>query len=107
MAQSKQESRPAAGGTAAAKSRERAELSEQLVDIISPDLVFRFLPIDGNIRSAAVAPAKDHDTVTLLGHLAGQQLDAADVAPSSRRESPPGPVMPEYLIVHVNTAHFC
>src|SRR5262245_10056166 len=102
MAQSKQESRPAARGTAADKSRERAELSEQLVDISSPDLVFRVLPIDDDVRSAAVAPVKDHDTVTLLGHLAGQQLDTADVAPYSRRERHPGTVIAEYLIVHVN-----
>src|SRR5215510_14914012 len=107
MAQSKQKSRPAPGGTAADKSRERAELSEQLVNIISPDLVFRVLPVDDNIRSTAVAPVKDHDTVALIGHLAGQQLDAADVAPTARRERHPGTVVTEYLIVHVNTAHFC
>src|SRR5262245_30040857 len=104
MAQSKQESRPAAGGTAADKSRERAEMSEQLVNIISPDFVFRVLPVDDNIRSTAVAPVKDHDTVTLLGHLAGQQLDAADVAPSARRERHPRTVVAKDLIVHINTA---
>src|SRR5262245_18466909 len=107
MTQSKQESRPATGGTAADKGGERTELSEQLVNIISPDLVFRVLPIDDDVRSAAVAPVENHDTVALLGHLAGQQLDAADVAPAAERERHPGTVVAEYLIVHVNTAHFC
>src|SRR5262245_51361055 len=107
MTQSKQESRSAAGGTPTDKSGERTELSEQLVNIIGPDLVFRVLPIDDDIRSATVAPVKDHDTVALFGHPAGQQLDAADVSPAAGRERHPRTVVAEYLIVHANIAHFC
>ena len=55
------------------------------MNIIGPNLIFRILAVDNDIGSAAVAPVEDHDAVAGLGHFAGEQLDAADIAPAAGR----------------------
>jgi hypothetical protein len=64
-------------------------LPEQLVNIISPDLVFRILSIDDDVGSTAVAPVEDYDAVAGFRHFAGEQLDAADIAPAAGRQRHP------------------
>jgi hypothetical protein len=84
MPQSKQKGGPAAGRAAAHENRQSAELPQQLVHIVGPDLIFRILAIDYDLGSAAIAPVEDYDAVTGLSYFAGQQLDTADIAPPAR-----------------------
>ena len=63
------------------------------MNIISPDLVFRILAIDDDVGSATVAPVEDYDAVRGLRHFAGEQLDAADIAPAAGRQRHPRAVI--------------
>ena len=60
-------------------------MSEQLVNIVGPNFIFRILAVDDDVGSAAVAPVEDHDAVAGLCHFPSEQLDAADIAPAAGR----------------------
>ena len=74
------------------------------MDIVGPDLVFRILAIDDDVRSAAVPPVEDDDAMAGLGHFAGEQFDAADIAPAAGRKRHPRAVIAEHFIIDVDTA---
>jgi hypothetical protein len=76
------------------------------VHIIRPDLVFRFIAVDDNVGSAAITPVKDHHAVTVSGHATGNEFNAADITPASRRKRDPGAGVTEDFVVDIDAAYF-
>ena len=85
MTQGEKQRGPATGRAAADDGGKGAQLPEQLVNVVGPDLIFRINAIDDDIGRTAVAPVEDDDAVAALGHAGSEQLDAADIAPAAGR----------------------
>jgi hypothetical protein len=107
MAQGKEQRSAAARRAAADDCRKGAELAEQFMNVVGPDLVLRLVAIDDYVGGAAVAPVEDDHAVAKLGELAGLVLYAAEIAASARRQGDPWPGGAENLIVNINAANFC
>jgi hypothetical protein len=89
MTQGEKQRGPATGGAAADDGGKSAQLSEQLVNVVGPDLIFRIVAVNHDIGRAAIAPIKNDDAVAALGHAGNDQLDATDIAPAAGRQRDP------------------
>src|SRR5439155_880962 len=56
---------------------------------------------------AAIAPVKDHDSVTRIGHSLRERLHAPKVTPAAGGKRHPGAVIAEHFVVDIDTAHIC
>jgi hypothetical protein len=80
MTQGEEERQPAARGAAADVDRQGIELGEQGVQVIGPDLILRFVPLDDDIGGAAVAAIMQQNTVPRPRDLLGEGQDAGKIA---------------------------
>ncbi len=105
MTQGEKQCGPATGGAAADDGGKGAQLSEQLVNVVGPDLIFRIGTIDNDIGRAAIAPVMQQHAIA-AGRDRLRQLDQFAVgAAASRRQRDPGPGRADDLVVDVNSAH--
>src|SRR5207244_1802782 len=63
--------------------------------------------MDGDFGCAAIAPVKDHDSVTRIGHSLRERFHAPKVTPAAGGKRHPRAVIAEDFIIDIDTAYVC